>query len=102
MERTFEGITGVAVPIRDFRGKVVASVGVCFISSSVETRELKGIIKEALKTALDISREIGYLEKKAGSYEGMCGPAERIFIGPSSLFCLTGSEKMMIGFIQRT
>ena len=64
VERTFEGITGVAVPIRDFRGKVVASLAVCFISSSVDARELKRIIKEALKSGLNISREIGYLEKK--------------------------------------
>ena len=63
-ERTFEGITGVAVPIRDFRGKVVASLAVCFISSSVDAKEMKRIIKEALKTGLNISREIGYLEKK--------------------------------------
>lgn len=64
VERTFEGITGVAVPIRDFRGKVVASLAVCFISSSVDVRELKRIIKEALKSGLNISREIGYPEKK--------------------------------------
>jgi IclR family transcriptional regulator, KDG regulon repressor len=63
-ERTFEGITGVAAPIRDFRGKVVASVAVCFISSSVDSKELKHIIKEAQRTGLDISKEIGYLEKK--------------------------------------
>lgn len=63
-ERTFEGITGVATPIRNFRGKVVASVGVCFISSSVDSKGLKRIIKEARRISLDISKEIGYLEKK--------------------------------------
>ncbi|MFH0786138.1 MAG: IclR family transcriptional regulator [Pseudomonadota bacterium] len=63
-ERTFEGITGLAVPIRDFRGKVTASLGVCFISSSVEAKGLKRIIKEAQRTGLDISRAIGYFEKK--------------------------------------
>jgi DNA-binding IclR family transcriptional regulator len=64
VERTFDGITGLAVPIRDFRGKVVASLAVCFISSSVDAKALKGIIKEAMKTGLTISREIGYQEKK--------------------------------------
>jgi IclR family transcriptional regulator, KDG regulon repressor len=63
-EMTFEGITGVAAPIRDFRGKVFASVGVCFISSSVDSKGLKRIIKEAQRTSLDISKEIGYLGKK--------------------------------------
>jgi DNA-binding IclR family transcriptional regulator len=63
-ERTFAGITGVAAPIRDFRGQVVASVAVCFISSSVDSKGLKHIIQEAQRTGLDISKEIGYLEKK--------------------------------------
>jgi IclR family KDG regulon transcriptional repressor len=63
-ERTFDGITGLAVPIHDFRGKVIASLAVCFITSAVDSRELKRIIQEAQGTALEISREIGYLEKK--------------------------------------
>lgn len=70
-ERTFEGITGLAVPIRDFRGKVVASLAVCFISSSVSPKELKNIINETQKTALDISKAIGYdgFIKTAGNLE---------------------------------
>ena len=63
-ERTFDGITGLAVPIHDFRGKVVASLAVCFITSAVDSKELKRIVQEAQKTALNISREIGYPEKK--------------------------------------
>jgi DNA-binding IclR family transcriptional regulator len=62
-ERTFEGITGLAVPIRNFRGKVIASLGVCFISSAVDSQEMRRIVAETQKTALAISREIGYLEK---------------------------------------
>jgi IclR family transcriptional regulator, KDG regulon repressor len=63
-ERTFDGITGLAVPIRDIRGKVIASLAVCFISSSVDAKGLKRIIKEAQRTALEISKAIGYFEKK--------------------------------------
>jgi IclR family transcriptional regulator, KDG regulon repressor len=63
-ERTFDGITGLAVPIYDFRGKVIASLAVCFITSAVDSKELKRIIKEAQRTALDISREIGYQPEK--------------------------------------
>lgn len=62
-ERTFEGITGLAVPIRNFRGKVVASLGVCFITSAVDAKERKRMIRQAQATALEISRAIGYLEK---------------------------------------
>ncbi len=64
-ERTFEGITGLAVPIRDFRGKVVASLAVCFISSAVDPRGMKKILTEASKTGLNISRAIGYPERKS-------------------------------------
>jgi DNA-binding IclR family transcriptional regulator len=64
VERTFEGITGLAVPIRDFRGKVVASLGVCFISSAVEAKEMKRVIHEAQKTATAISEAIGCPGKK--------------------------------------
>ncbi len=63
-ERTFDGITGVAAPVRDFRGKVVASVAACFITSAVDSKELKGIIKEVQRTGLEISREIGYSENE--------------------------------------
>ena len=55
-----DGITGVAVPIFDHTGKAIAGVGVGFISSSVSAKELKGIVKEVTKTALTISREMGY------------------------------------------
>jgi DNA-binding IclR family transcriptional regulator len=60
VERTFDGITGLAVPIRNFQGKVVASLGVCFISSAVDSRAMKRISSAAQKTAGKISREIGY------------------------------------------
>jgi IclR family KDG regulon transcriptional repressor len=63
-ERTFDGITGLAVPIYDFRGKVVASLAVCYITSAVDGKALKRIIMEAQKTGMDISREIGYQKEK--------------------------------------
>jgi DNA-binding IclR family transcriptional regulator len=58
-ERTFDGITGVAVPVRDSREKVIASLGVAFISSAVDSKNLKQIIKEAKQTAQMISRNMG-------------------------------------------
>jgi IclR family transcriptional regulator, KDG regulon repressor len=63
-ETTFEGITGVAAPIRDFTGKVVASLGVALISSSADPKDLKQIVKETTKTALAISRGMGYAGKR--------------------------------------
>lgn len=59
-----DGITGVAAPIRDFTGKVVAAIGVGFISSSEGPKGLKNIIKDVLITAQAVSQELGYLNKK--------------------------------------
>ena len=63
-ERAMDGISGVAAPIRDAAGKVIASIGVAFISSSVDSKGLKRIVKDAVATAGDISRDLGYLGKK--------------------------------------
>ncbi len=59
-EATFEGITGIAAPIRDFTGVVVASVGVASISSSLDSDHIRKIAQELLKTAEAISKELGY------------------------------------------
>ncbi|OPX95957.1 MAG: HTH-type transcriptional regulator KipR [Syntrophorhabdus sp. PtaB.Bin006] len=63
VETTLEGITGVGAPIRGFSGKVVAAVGAAFISTSVDSRGLKRVVKETTATALTISRELGYSEQ---------------------------------------
>ena len=64
IDEVFEGISGVAAPVRDFTGKVIASIGVGFISSSVDSKGLKRIAKEVMATALTISKKMGYLEKR--------------------------------------
>jgi IclR family KDG regulon transcriptional repressor len=64
IETAMDGIGGVAAPIRDFGGKVIAAIGVAFIASSVDSKTLKKILKETMATALNISRELGYLEKR--------------------------------------
>lgn len=64
VETALEGITGVAAPIFDHRGGVVAGIGVGFISSSVDQKELERIIKEVTATAQAISGELGYRGEK--------------------------------------
>jgi IclR family KDG regulon transcriptional repressor len=64
VETTFEGITGVAAPVHNYTGKVVASIGVAFISSTVDSTGLKRIVEETRGTALTVSKELGYLEKR--------------------------------------
>jgi DNA-binding IclR family transcriptional regulator len=56
----FEGIGGIAAPVRDFTGTVVAALGVGFVISSVGAKELKRIQKEVVETAQTISWEQGY------------------------------------------
>jgi IclR family transcriptional regulator, KDG regulon repressor len=59
-EAAFEGISGIAAPVHDFSGGVVAAVGVGFISSSVDSPETQKIIREVTATATVISRELGW------------------------------------------
>ena len=63
-ESAFDGITGVAAPIRNFTGAVVAAIGIGFISSSVTADELKQIINDMIETAKEISRELGWKNKE--------------------------------------
>jgi DNA-binding IclR family transcriptional regulator len=63
VETAIDGIAGAAAPIRDATGRVIASVGVAFISSSVDSKGMKKIVKEAEAAALNISKELGYTEK---------------------------------------
>jgi len=59
-EATFDGITGIAAPIRDFTGEVVASVGAASMTSAMESGDMGRIARELLKTAEAISKELGY------------------------------------------
>jgi IclR family transcriptional regulator, KDG regulon repressor len=69
IETALEGISGVGAPVYDLSGKVVAAIGVAFISSSVDAKGVKRVVKEAVGTARSISRELGYLGEK-GAPEG--------------------------------
>jgi IclR family KDG regulon transcriptional repressor len=63
-EEALDGITGVSAPIRDYTGKVIAGVGAGFISSSMDSKGMKKIIREVSETAKKISKEMGYIERK--------------------------------------
>jgi IclR family transcriptional regulator, KDG regulon repressor len=66
-ETAIDGISGVAAPVRDATGKVIASIGVGFIASSVDSRGLKRILKETLATAAAISEELGCIHPEGPS-----------------------------------
>jgi len=67
-EEALDGVTGIGAPIRDFTGKVVAAMGVGFISSSEDSKGLRKIIKEVVRTSQTISYELGYLKRRPASY----------------------------------
>lgn len=60
VEKYIEGITGVAVPVRDFTGKVVAGLGVAMMSSTADDKSLQRVSKLLSKSARAISEELGY------------------------------------------
>lgn len=62
-EEAFDGVTGIAAPVRDYSGKVIAGIGVGIFSSSLDSKETKKIIKEVAETAKKISQEMGYIER---------------------------------------
>ena len=66
-----DGVTGIAAPVRDFRGQVIAAVGVGFISTSVEGKNVERTLTEVLKTAQLISQELGYAVSGA-AISGAC------------------------------
>lgn len=73
-EMGFDGITGVAAPIFDHNGKAIAGLGVGFISSSVSDKELERIVEEVTRTALMISKELGYNQEGSTYRSSAEGP----------------------------
>jgi IclR family transcriptional regulator, KDG regulon repressor len=73
-----EGVTGIAAPVRDSSGDVVASVGVSFISISVEGKNIVRILEEVLKTARAISQDLGYADEDdpANGSKGTAGSGD--------------------------
>jgi DNA-binding IclR family transcriptional regulator len=54
-----DGVTGISAPIRGAGNKVVAAIGVGFISSSEDENGKHTIIREVVNTAYDISQHLG-------------------------------------------
>jgi DNA-binding IclR family transcriptional regulator len=59
-----EGVTGISAPIRDFTGRVIAAIGVGFISVSADEEERRRIVEELLKMSREISQRLGACEEK--------------------------------------
>jgi IclR family KDG regulon transcriptional repressor len=60
VDTAIEGTSGIGAPVFDSSGKIAASMGCGFISSSVVSKESKVIIREVVDTAGKISKDLGY------------------------------------------
>lgn len=60
----FEGVTGIAAPIRDSTRNVIAALGVTFISSLEDGEGIRRIIGQVVHAAQTISNELGYREAR--------------------------------------
>ena len=58
-EEAIESVTGISAPIYDYTGKVVASAGAAFISSTVDSEEEIKILSAVCETAKKISNDLG-------------------------------------------
>jgi IclR family transcriptional regulator, KDG regulon repressor len=62
-EEVFDGISGIAAPIRNAAGVVAAGLGVGFISSAQDEKGVQKIMQEVRRAALAISDSLGYREQ---------------------------------------
>ena len=63
-----DGIAGVAAPVRDFDGNVVAALGIGFLLRSEDRKGVDKIVRETIKAASDISQAMGYVEGREIEY----------------------------------
>ena len=66
-----EGVIGIAAPVRNHLGKVVAAIGTAFPAFSVDDRRIKEIIHLVTDTGQEISLSLGFIEllKEGGRRE---------------------------------
>ena len=58
-----DGVGGIAAPIRNYTGKVVAAVGLRFLATSGGKGRTKELIEDVCETARNISANLGYKEE---------------------------------------
>ena len=54
-----EGVVGIAVPLADFSGKVVAALGACLLEFQVKPDALEHVVRKVVEAGRSISRELG-------------------------------------------
>ncbi|WP_240984507.1 IclR family transcriptional regulator [Acididesulfobacillus acetoxydans] len=69
-EEIMDGLRCVAVPIRNFSGKVIAGMSVSGPTARLDGERLESIIEHMLKTGQDISASLGYRSGVGGNAHG--------------------------------
>jgi IclR family transcriptional regulator, KDG regulon repressor len=59
-EELREGVSGIAAPVYDYKGKVIAAVAVVGPKQRIQQHKVQGIAKNTIHAALEISERMGY------------------------------------------
>src|SRR5690606_10428332 len=70
VDETFVGFTAISVPVWSSTGEVAAAIGVAGPSFKLEGETREKIIQLAKETAANISRRLGYVDRRVTSSSG--------------------------------
>lgn len=60
VEELLDGVTSIAAPIFDYRGKVIAALSVVGPKQRFQSHKIQGIAKQVMSAGLEISKRMGY------------------------------------------
>ena len=60
IEEFREGVSAIAAPVYDYKGKVIAAVAVVGPKQRIQQHKVQGIAKHTIHAALEISERMGY------------------------------------------
>jgi DNA-binding IclR family transcriptional regulator len=70
IDEMHENSLSISAPIRDYTGQVVTAVSLIGPRNRMSTKPIADIVDTVIKTALDISSRLGYIESLYGEYVG--------------------------------
>ncbi|MBT2658164.1 IclR family transcriptional regulator [Bacillus sp. ISL-18] len=59
-EEILEGVTSIAAPIFDYRGKVIAALSVVGPTQRIQQHKIQGLAKKVMSAAKEVSQRMGY------------------------------------------
>jgi IclR family transcriptional regulator, KDG regulon repressor len=77
-EEVHEGVRGVAAPVRDHGGEVVAAITVTGPASRITRNKLPGLAEQVIKAANNVSSRLGYRPRVREPASGCLAPARLV------------------------